>query len=334
MRSSRIAAAAAVALALATIAWSGPAVAQQQVQGFSVERFYPSAPGAGWFVMDQVDEHGTLGGAMSFTLDYAHDPLRVRTTDGSQRLAVVSDLALADFGFAVTYDRFRLYLNLDMPLAIEGQSGTVGAYAFTAPRVDPASNPDTLSDARIGLDARIVGDPGGAFRLGAGAQLYVPSGNTCYPDPTNVNRCDYDTDGTYRAVGRLLFAGDVGAFTYAGQIGLHVRPRDDGGVPGGPQGSELLFGAAAGVRASAFATGLTSFVVGPEVWGATALHSPFATTATALEGLLTGRLENTAEDGPQLRLKLGPGVGLDPHFGAPAWRVVFGVEVVDRVRPH
>lgn len=328
MRSSRL-----VAAALAVLAWSGRAAAQQQVQSYSVERFYPSAPGAGWFVMDQVNEHGALGGVMAMTLGYAHDPLRVRTPDGSQRLAVVSDQAFADFGFAVTYDRFRLYLNLDMPLAIEGQSGTLGGYAFTAPRVDPASNPDTLSDARVGFDARLLGSPGGAFRLGAGAQLYVPSGNTCYPDPTDVTRCDYDTDGTYRAMGRLLFAGDVGAFTYAGQIGLHVRPRDEGSAPG-PHGSELLFGAAAGARASAFPAGLTSLVVGPEVWGATSLRSPFTETETALEALLTARLESTTEDGPQLRIKIGPGVGIEQHFGAPEWRVVAGIEVHDHVRPR
>lgn len=317
----------------AALAWTTPAAAQQQVKGFSVERFYPSAPGAGWLVMDQVNEHGALGGAMALTLGYAHDPLRVRTSDGSQRLAVVSDQATADFGFAVTYDRFRLYLNLDMPLAIEGQSGTVGGYAFTAPSVDPATNPDTLSDARIGLDARILGDPGGVFRLGAGAQVYFPSGNTCYLDPTNANRCDYDTDGTYRAMGRLLFAGDVGAFTYAGQVGIHIRPRDDTPAPG-PQGSELLFGAAAGGKLAVSGDGRTALVVGPEVFGASALRSLFGTNGTALEGLLTARLEGTADDGPQLRFKLGPGVGLDQHFGAPEWRIVAGVEVFDHVRPH
>src|SRR6185437_4752681 len=108
--------------------------------------------------------------------------------------------------------------------------GVLGGHVFTAPSVDPATNPDTLMDARIGLDARILGAPGSAFRVGAGAQLYAPNGNTCYPDATNVTRCDYDTDGTYWAMGRVLFAGDVAAFTYAAQVGLHLRPRDDGGT--------------------------------------------------------------------------------------------------------
>jgi hypothetical protein len=328
MRSSSLA---AIALAATASTCAATALAQQQAQGFGVERFYPSAPGAGWFVMDSLDMHGNLGGVMALTTGYARDPWRVRSSDGSQRLAVVSDDAFADFGFAVTYQRFRLYLNIDMPLAIEGQSGTVGGLSYTAPTVDPGSSPDALTDARIGFDARILGDERSPFRLGAGAQLFVPNGNTCWVDTTNAYRCDYDTDGTYRAMGRVLFAGDVGAFTYAGQLGLHIRPRDDTPVPG-PRGSELLFGAAGGARIPVFGTGRTALVVGPEVYGATALRSLFGTTSTALEGLLTARLEGTADDGPQLRFKLGPGVGLDQHFGAPEWRAVVGIEVFDRVR--
>jgi hypothetical protein len=40
---------------------------------------------------------------------------------------------------------------------------------------------------------------------------------------------------------------------------------------------------------------------------------------------LSGRFERTGS-GPHLRVKVGVGRGLDPHFGAPEWRIVFGVE--------
>jgi hypothetical protein len=49
-----------------------------------------------------------------------------------------------------------------------------------------------------------------------------------------------------------------------------------------------------------------------------------------VEGLLTGRIEETAESGAQIRVKLGLGGGLNPHFGAPEWRAVFVVDVFDR----
>src|SRR5580698_4115745 len=121
---------AGIAVAAAAILSAAPVRAQQQTTpGFALDRLYLSAPGGGWFVMDTLDMRGGLGGAMSLTMGYAHDPLRVRTTDGSQSLAVVADEALVDFGFAATYERFRLYLNFDMPLDVTGQSGVVGSYA-------------------------------------------------------------------------------------------------------------------------------------------------------------------------------------------------------------
>src|SRR5260370_39812697 len=43
----------------------------QHPQGFAVERFYPSAPGGGWFVMDALDLRGGLGGALALTTGYA-----------------------------------------------------------------------------------------------------------------------------------------------------------------------------------------------------------------------------------------------------------------------
>jgi hypothetical protein len=269
--------------------------------------------------MDSLDIRGGLGGAAAMLVSYANHPFQVRTSDGAQRRSVVSDEAFADFGFAATFDRWRVYLDFDMPLAIGGQSGTVGDYQFTAPAVDPGSNPDTLSDTRVGFDARLFGDARDFFRLGVGAQLFMPSGR----------RAEYDGDGSYRGMARFLLAGDVGFFTYAGQLGAHLRPLDDSPTPGSPQGSELLFGLAGGARVPVGNAGTTAFVIGPEVFGASAFRSFLGSTSTALEGLLTARLEGAADVGPQLRVKLGSGTGIDQHFGSPAWRLVFAIELFD-----
>jgi OOP family OmpA-OmpF porin len=303
----------AVLLAVSGVA--SQAQAQQQTQGFAVERLYPSAPGGGWFVMDDLSLRGGLGGDMQLTGGYAYKPLRV--TDGTTHLPVVQDEASTDVGFAATYDRWRLYLNLDVPVLIQGQGGIVGGYQLTAPSVDPGSHPDSLSDARVGVDGRLVGAPGSPFRLGAGAQLFVPEGS----------RADYDSDGTVRAMLRVLFAGDVGTWSYAGQLGVHIRPLDDAPAPGSPRGSELLFGVAAGPRLMVGSR--TALVVGPEVFGQTAFRSFFGKDTTGLEGLLSARMEGTADDGGQLRVKLGLGAGLDQHFGAPEWRIVLAVELFD-----
>jgi hypothetical protein len=300
---------------LAASAFASRAEAQERPQGFAVERFYPSAPGGGWFVMDDLAMHGGLGGVAAVTGGYALKPLRI--TDGAQHLSVVSDQAFVDVGLAVTYERFRFYLDLPSPLVIRGNSGDIRGYHLDAPSIDAGNSPDLVSDSRLGFDARLLGDARSPFRLGAGAQLIVPNGN----------RFDYDTDGTFRGMVRALFAGDAGVFTYAGQVGVHLRPLDDSPVPGSPRGSELLFGVAAGPRLPVTRDGGTVVVVGPEIYGQTALRSFPGANATGLEGLLTGRIEGTGHQGPQLRVKLGTGGGIYQDFGAPEWRVVVGVEV-------
>jgi OOP family OmpA-OmpF porin len=314
----------------ALLAVACPARAQQAAAGFDVDRLYLSAPGAGWLIMDTLDTRGGLGGIMGATISYARDPLRIRTPGGPS-LAVVSDDALVDLGFAATYGRFRAYLNFDIPLDVSGRSGTAMGYQFTSPTtgqgftpsgVNPSTAPDVFEDARVGIDARILGAPKGPFRLGLSAQLYIPGPNS--------NQSEYVTDGAFHGMARVQFAGDVGRFTYAGQVGVHIRPLDESPVPESPEGSELVFGVAAGPRFLLGKTGARALIVGPEIYGETAFRRFFGTDTTGVEGLLTGRLEGTADDGAQFRFKLGVGGGLDPHFGAPEFRAIFAIELFDR----
>jgi hypothetical protein len=304
-------------LALATAFWAQPARAQSTAAGFAVERFYPSAPGGGWFVMDDLNIDGAWGVAIGLTSGYARNPLVVTGPDGTPRLAVVAAQSSVDVSVAATYRRYRVYLDLPMPLLVSGNSGTVGPYQFSAPSVDLGSRPDTIADPRLGFDMRILGQPRAALRLGVGAQFIVPSGN----------RADYLTDGTRRAMVRLLAAGDHRRFSYAGQVGVHARSLDEASVPGAPLGNEVLFGIAAGRR---FAIGSRwTSVVGPEVFGEAALRS--VTTTTGVEGLLTMRFEQLSVN-RGVRFKVGAGRGLDQHVGVPAWRLVVAAELFSRPR--
>jgi hypothetical protein len=296
--------------------WPPFAEAQQQPAGFAVARFYQSAPGGGWFVMDDLDISGRLGGAVSLSSGYARNPLVITGPDGKQKLAVVSEEAFFDIGAAITHDRFRGYINFPMPLRLSGTSGTLGPYQFTAPSVSLGTNPDTVSDLRIGVDVRLLGEAGSLLRLGAGAQLIIPSGI----------RADYVTDARYRAMFRFLAAGDAGAFRYAGQLGVHVRQLNEAPVPDSPNGSEFLYGISGG-RKFAGPSGWV-VVAGPEIFGETAFRS-FLSGETGTEALLTGRLEQTGTGG-NLRIKLGVGHALVQNFGAAQWRIVFGVELFGR----
>ena len=263
--------------------------------------------------MDDLDMSGRLGGAVSATSGYERNPLVITGPDGKQKLAVVSQEAFLDIGGSVTYDRFRAYLNLPMPLLVTGTSGTLGQYQFTAPSLTLGTSPDNISDGRLGVDARFVGKPGDLLRLGAGAQLIFPSGL----------RSDYGTDARYRGMFRFLAAGDAGAFRYAGQLGVHARPLNDAPIPGSPNGSEFLYGISGG-RSFAGPTGW-AFIAGPEIFGETAFRS-FFSGETGTEALLTGRFEQTGTE-HNFRFKLGIGHALQQNFGAAQWRIVYGVEL-------
>jgi hypothetical protein len=290
------------------------AEAQQQAQGFAVERLYTSAPGGGWIVMDALDMQGGLGGAVELTTGYANDPLRVQAGAGGESLAVVSSEGYLDLGLAATYHRYRVYLNATSPIRLTGYSGTVGDHTYTAPGVNLRSSPDNLEDIRLGFDARLLGNAQSPFRLGAGAQIFIP----------NDIRSNYDTDDRIHAMGRLLVAGDQGIFTYAGQAGVHFRPLNDAPIPGSPQGNEFLFGIAGGVKVPVGPA--RQFVVGAEVYGASAFRSFMQAAETDKEWLISTRFEGTGNTGRQTRVKLGVGGGINPQFGAPKWRVVLAIE--------
>ena len=309
---------ATIAILLAAMGAEATAAAQQNAFGHGVDRLYLSAPGAGWFVMDSLAMHGRLSGTFGMTLDYAHDPLRISSAAGARPLPVVANELLTNLGIAATYDRYRVSLDFNAPLLLEGSNGTVGERTYTAPDVNPGSRPDTLGDVRLGFDARLYGAADGAFRAGLGVQLFAPTGD----------RSNYFTDHTYRAMARMLVAGDRGRLTYAGHLGAHVRPLDEASVPGSPRGSELLFGVAGGATFLPCPSCGMRLVVGPELYGASAFRSFFGRSATALEALFGARLEGTADDRLQLRIKLGVGAG-NAMFGAPDARVVVGVELFE-----
>ena len=312
MRSSSCAGVVVAAAVSVTVATGRAHADPPAAPGFAVERLNPAPAGVGWIVMDDLDMQPGLGGALGIAFGYEHEPLHLGTSP--DRLDVVSERTVADIAAAVTYDRWRFSLALETLFASGGESGASGGYAFTAPSANPADHPDAIGDPRLGVDVRLVGNAGDPFRFGVSGQLFAPNGS----------RADYDTDGSFRGIVRALVAGDVAPYAYAGYLGVHIRPLDDPEIPGSPQGSELVFGAAGGGEKQ---LPCWKAVGGPEVFGATAVRSACGGDTTALEALLSARLEQTAGAGRRIRVRLGVGGGLNPEFGAPEWRVIAGVEM-------
>ena len=288
-----------------------------EAQGFALERLLQAAPGSGFIAYDDLRWPAALSGGVSISLGYAHAPLSFDDGQGGS-LLVVRHQTSADLAFAVGWGRLRAGLRFSSPVYVAGDSGAAQGYRFTAPVANLEHDPDALSDLAVSFDWRLLGDAQSPQRFAASAVAWVPSGE----------RKGYATDGTWRGMARLLAAGDQGAVTWAGTLGVHLRPLDDSPVPGAPRGSEGVFGAAASYRlAPAALPAGAALAVGPEVFGATALTAPFGSSTTALEALLAGRLDTVPYPGATLRFKLGVGAGLHARFGAPAFRVVLGVEL-------
>jgi hypothetical protein len=89
--------------------------------------------------------------------------------------------------------------------------------------------------------------------------------------------------------------------------------------------SEFLFGIAGEVKIPVGRA--KQFVVGSEVYGASAFRSIMQPAETDEEWLISTRFEGTGNSGRHARVKFGVGRGINPQFGAPTWRVVLAIEL-------
>ena len=290
MRSSRISLPWLLGCLISALA----ARAQTPVDGFDVERLYPSGPGAGWFVMDSLDMHGgTRGRPLLLGRATCMEPLRVTSGTGRRtrsRFGVRPDRGRHHLAFLAILVRLRL------PVRGEGPGATLSGYRYPAVDVDFGTNPTTLSDVRIGVDARL---------LGAGTAL--PAGGLGRSlDSRAARRRSTSATGHTAGWRRVLLAGDVGAFTYAGDTWASTPTARRRGVPGAPRGSELLLGGRGGSEA----------VRGRDLWDGPSGRRGFGDRVAGFfkrgrlgRGLLSARYGGNGGTGPQLRIELGAGAG-------------------------
>ncbi len=293
----------AVVILVSSAGWVREASAQQQ--GFALDQFDPSERGSDWFSVESLDLRGNLRPAIGVVMDGAYRPLVIYAPDGTVKESVVRNQVFAHVGGSlVLWDRLRLGFNLPVAVFQDGHDGVLDGVAFTAPATKPA-----VGDLRFGADLRIAGTYGEPFTLALGGRVYIPTGN----------RDEYVGDGAVRLDGRLEIAGDLDVFTYALRAGAEYRNLE-ATIGGSPIGSQMLFGAAIGLR---FLD--KSFVIGPEVYGSTVItngDAVFARQSTPVDGIL-GAHYTLARD---FRLGGGVGPGLTRGFGSPEVRWMASVE--------
>jgi len=232
--------------------------------------------------------------------DYAHDPLVIYDDASNDKIAaIISNQFYAHFGLSyVLVDRLRLSLNLPLLMLQAGKSMTVDGETLTAQHGTHAG------DLRFGTDLRLFGVYGEPITVAIGAQVYFPTGK----------QAAFAGDGELRFAPRVLAAGELGPFVYAGRFEYLVRA-DHTAVDGSREGDEFFFAGAAGLR-------VRKFVLGPELFGKTATKpDPFDKNSTPVE-LLFGAHFLTNE----IHLGLGVGPGLSRGVGAPDVRIVGNLE--------
>jgi outer membrane protein OmpA-like peptidoglycan-associated protein len=278
------------------------ATAQEQAQGFALDRFEPSERGSDWFVLESWDLRGHARPALGLVVGYANKPLMLYSpTDGEEVGSIVEHQLVAHFGGSIVlWDRVRFGLNL--PLAAY-QAGDEANATFAA------DNKTTFGDLRLSADAGILGTYGDPFRLAGGFQFFVPTGS----------QDSFTSDGAVRLNTRVGVAGEVDALVYASMLGFGLRANGDDYAEGA-RGSEIAFSAAAGVRIAE-----ARLIVGPELFTNTVVSNGdgfFARLTTPVEMLLGAHFQIL----PNLRVNTGAGTGLTRAFGTPRYRMLGSIE--------
>ncbi len=301
----------AISALLGCLCTSSPADAQST--GFALDRFEPADRGSDWFVLDSLDLHGHKRFALGATASWGYRPLAIYNDDGSVRSAIVEHQVFLHPGASLMlWDRLRVSASLPVGLYTTGDAGTLGGRTYA-----PPSSDQTIGDLRLGADARLLGTYGSPFRLAFGVHFFAPTGS----------RGAYSGDGAVRIVPRVLAAGDIGIFTYAAKLGVAYRARELD-LAGSPVGSELVYGASAGVRLAD-----KKLLVGPELYGASTVTDDFFKTRTTPLDLLIG----AHYDVGHIRIGAGGGLGLSRGYGSPVARAVLSFDWIapnDNDRDH
>ena len=306
MRSRCLLAASAAAFACFAIA---PFANAQQLNGnFSVNHFNPSERGSEWFALDSLDLRGSLRPAVGIIADWAYRSLVVYNGDDSVQASVVRNQGTFHAGGSfVLWERLRLGLDVPLQFYADGNRGHLAGGVVLLPPAQTTS----LGDLRVAADVRLLGVHGDPFTAAIGTALWFPTG-----DPAS-----YSGDPGARVAPRFSVAGELGMFVYAGSFGAMFR--DTGGFGDKSVGTELMLGAAAGVRLAD-----RKLVIGPEVFGDTVVassDSAFSKRATPFEGLL-GAHYTIGDKAGAFRIGAGIGTGLVRGYGAPALRGIISAE--------
>jgi hypothetical protein len=279
---------------VALLSFCGRAAAQSD-EGFRIDRFRPAPTGEDGIGVQYARTLGHLVPSAGLVIDYAHDPLVVRASDGSIEGEVVAHRVVAHVVAAMGLGDV-LELHVRVPVAFSaGDAVSVGSATL---------QPDVvgIGDGAVGGSVSLFSEGRRGFSLGLVGEALIPWGVAT----------SYASDTDFAARGALLATYSLPAFTVsasAGGIGRFERS-----ISVARSGSELECALGFLVPAT------PDFDVLVESTLAISLPNGQA-HPTPLEAMLGGRYRI----GSGFAIEAGVGAGLSLAPGVPDVRALLGI---------
>ncbi len=282
-------------LLLAIVCLCGSA-ASARAQAIPVQTFHPSPHPRDYFTVHGTETIGHLKWGVGLMLNYAQDPLILRTTSGEVRRNIVTDQLTGDLQMALgILDFMEIAIDLPIHLYMAGDG--------VAPGSEPAAA--GVGDLWIVPRFRILDHGGKGFGLAAALPITVPIGN-------QVDRYMGSESATVapQVMAELRFpwvraAFDLG-YRFAKEANVGSLQVDD----------ELFYGLAVGFKPF---TELLEIVA--EGYGAAGANSLLERNERRLEvdlGLKFFPMRG-------MTVNVGGGAGVLAGYGTPNWRVFAGI---------
>lgn len=290
---------------------SRPALAQETQNGFTINRYEPTAAGEWSLWVDHPWYSSTRYFAAGITLNYGHNLLRFGRVNGDvvdPSVSVIEHQLLGHVDLAGSF-LDRVLITATLPITFLERGTPTAGVAPTEGVV--------VGDPRLGAWIRLFGQPyRSGFSMSLGANVWIPLRQF-----SNSGVSTSSSDSFVRVLPKLVFGGLSHSVMWSLTGGFLYRAPakiGDADPVGSTVGSEIQLG-----FAIAYANTEKRLAIGPEVLLATTVlgndqveAKPFTRDYTSLE-LLLGIHYNIAR---VLQLSVGGGLGLLRTPGTPDGR--------------
>ncbi len=272
----------------------------------TLNNFAPGETVTDDFHLSRPTDLGHLRFGARLTFDYANDPLVVEGSlgdRGSEQASAVEHQFNATVGLSLgLLDRLTVYAGIPVVLVNKGED--LDPIGFGAVEPDGPG----AGDLYLGARARILGEDGDSFVLGAQLTAHLP---------TSGSSDLYRGEESFSIHPELLVQGQLGSVRVVANLGAQLRPESDG-VANLEHGSELTFGLGIAAPLETFHDGASHLDIHAQIYGSSTFANFFDREATPLEATAGLKLHHRSG----VVAGLAGGAGITRGFGSPDGRVI------------